>query len=500
MLWFFPAAWLAFVLNLAAPAWAVFPFALAGWFTLRRWWPLGFGVTLAVWAFFSIRWTWESIPNAATLILGLSTLATAKRYSRRMMELTLSFVLPVILVYLLLSLGFRFPRRLLNLQLLGPALGATLIAAIRATGSPVAAAMRPLIPLAIILVLIPGQLAYNRWREEQRRVELEAALSAVPAVPAKASYERTFLQRGVSFTSEGPRGYHPAEAAKLLDTLKAHGVDAVALVPYGSTFRDRPEIRFDRERRTWRTYEALANLARARGMRILLKPQLWGPGTFPGDVEMPDAESRRRWFAEYRLFVENYAALAAHIHADLFCVGTEFVKMSRHEGEWRTLIGRARELYPGPLVYAATQGEEFEQLKFWDALDYIGLNNYYPLPDSLDTSAMVAKVEAVQRRYGKPVIFPEVGFASVENAHRTPWAEEGPVDVEHQARCYRVIFEAFYRRPWFHGMYWWKIGTNGRGGERDHSFAFWRKPAWHVVGEWYRDLPGGKGGWVSLPK
>ena len=33
----------------------------------------------------------------------------------------------------------------------------------------------------------------------------------------------------------------------------------------------------------------------------------------------------------------------------------------------RELIARARELYPGPLVYAAIQGPEFETIRFWDA-------------------------------------------------------------------------------------------------------------------------------------
>ena len=64
------------------------------------------------------------------------------------------------------------------------------------------------------------------------------------------------------------------------------------------------------------------------------------------------------------------------------------------------------------------QGPEFETLRFWDALDYIGLNNYYPLPEDLATDAIVARVESVQRKFRKPVIFPEAGFASLESPNR----------------------------------------------------------------------------------
>ena len=67
--------------------------------------------------------------------------------------------------------------------------------------------------------------------------------------------------------------------------------------------------------------------------------------------------------------------------------------------------------------------KEFEGIAFWDALDYIGLNNYYPLPDDLSTGAVVARVEAVQRKFKRPVIFTEAGFSSYEAPHRAPWDE-----------------------------------------------------------------------------
>ena len=161
--------------------------------------------------------------------------------------------------------------------------------------------------------------------------------------------------------------------------------------------------------------------------------------------------------------------------------------MSGYEDEWRKLIARARELYPGPLVYAATQGPEFETIRFWDALDYIGLNNYYPLSDDLSTAAVVSKVETVQRRYGKPVIFPEAGFASLKDPHRAPWDEtRRELSPAEQARCYEAVLRAFYGKPWFHGVYWWKVGTNGYGGPRDGSHTPWGKPAMDVVAHWYR--------------
>jgi len=50
---------------------------------------------------------------------------------------------------------------------------------------------------------------------------------------------------------------------------------------------------------------------------------------------------------------------------------------------------------------------------------------------------------------------------------------------------YQAIFRAFYNKPWFEGMYWWKVGTNGFGGSGDTSLTPWGKPAMEVVKRWY---------------
>jgi len=298
---------------------------------------------------------------------------------------------------------------------------------------------------------------------------------------------QVFFQKGVNFTAEGPVGYTPEVAVTILDRLKGNGVNAIALVPYGFCSRTDPAIRFGGGWEKPEFIEAITVLAHQRGIKVMLKPQLWGRGTFPGDIHFASAEDRAIWFENYHRFLEFYANLAARMHADIFCVGVEFVQMSRYEAEWRKLIARARQLYKGPLVYGATQGPEFEGIRFWDALDYIGLNNYYPLPDDLSTDAVVKKVELVQQKFKKPVIFPEAGFPSLKDPHREPWSEAPrALSVDDQARCYEAVLRAFYKKPWFQGVYWWKVGTNGMGGPQDGSHTPWGKPAMDVVSRWYK--------------
>ena len=295
-----------------------------------------------------------------------------------------------------------------------------------------------------------------------------------------------FLQKGVNFTAEGRGGYGSPQALEILRQLPGYGVNAIAIVPYGMTRRGSTSIRHGGLERS-EDIEKLAAEAQKLRLRIMLKPQIWIPGGFTGDLEFETPNDRAAWFQAYREFITHHAELAQRIKADIFCVGTEFSKLSTHDAEWRRIIADVRKIYKGPLTYAAVQGPEFETLRFWDALDYIGLNNYYPLPDDLSATAIVAKVEAVHRRFRKPVIFPEAGFSSLEAPHRAPW-DETPrkLSVEDQARCYEAVFRAFWGKPWFKGVYWWKVGTNGFGGPQDGSHTPWRKPAMEVVRRWYK--------------
>jgi hypothetical protein len=297
------------------------------------------------------------------------------------------------------------------------------------------------------------------------------------------------VQKGVNFTAERPDIYDSPKAAELLGSLPAYGINAVALVPYGFTRPGTPEVRFGGQRMWERddAIEKMSAVARAAGMSVLLKPQIWVGGSYPAALWFDKPEDRTKWMESYLPFAEHYATLATRIRASLYCVGTEFARMSKEEKAWRGIVRAARTKFRGPVTYAATQGEEFEQLSWWDAVDFIGLNNYYPLPDSLDTRAMVAKVEAVQARYSRPVIFPEAGYSSVSNANREPWAEnQGPVSMEMQARCYEALLAAFTTKPWFAGVYWWKVGSNGKGGSEDRTHTPWNKPAMEVVKRWYR--------------
>ena len=245
--------------------------------------------------------------------------------------------------------------------------------------------------------------------------------------------------------------------------------------------------------------------ARRLGLKVMLKPHVWlrraNADEWRGVIDMDTEAEWQAWFTSYGKFILHYAAMAEREHVALFCVGVELSRTAiEREADWRSLIDQVRERYSGPIVYAANWWEGYDRVPFWDAVDYIGINAFFPLADSADPSLAELRsgakevadgIEVVQRAVDKPVIFTEVGFKSVTGTSVRPWKWprrfEPAVNVEEQSRCYQAIFETFWSKPWFYGLYWWKWYSDlDRGGISDGDFTPRRKPAEHVLSEWYR--------------
>ena len=147
----------------------------------------------------------------------------------------------------------------------------------------------------------------------------------------------TFQHKGVNFTAEGRGGYGGETATAVLKELPEYGVNAIALVPYGMTRRGGTTIRFGGMERDADVVRVAVE-ARRLGIKVMLKPQIWVPGGFTGDLDFPNDADRMAWFEQYRTFIIHHAEIAAKAQADVFCVGTELSKLSTHEAEWRRII------------------------------------------------------------------------------------------------------------------------------------------------------------------
>jgi hypothetical protein len=348
----------------------------------------------------------------------------------------------------------------------------------------------------------PEQLARG-WMEYQNALPASReAADAHRSAPA-AGDSLPFL-RGMTFSHEGfggrrGGGYAGPAAEEQLALLRAMGANAIAVVPFGflSDARDLTISAAFTDETDEEMTQAL-HVARRLGLKVMLKPQLWvGGGAFTGTIHFEDARDRAQWMRSYREFALHYARLAELRGFDLYSIGNELGGLTRHEAEWRALIADVRRVYRGPLTYAANWGEEFERLRFWDALDFIGLNNYYPLGATQASRAeemqpaaraLAAELADMHRRWRRPILFTEVGYPSVRGGSREPWVQDRArgIDLEEQAAAYEAVLRTFPQHDWFRGMFWWKWPSSGRGGgPADPTFTPLRKPAEKVLRAWY---------------
>lgn len=299
---------------------------------------------------------------------------------------------------------------------------------------------------------------------------------------------------------------HPPTAADL-DRIAALGTTHLTLVPFGfQRAADTPHIRPNTDAGWYSESDAgiraLAEEAATRGMDLILKPHIW-LGSYNSDGQSRntigfDTEAKWvRWEAAYTRFLMHYAHLAHEVDADVLVVGTELARAAHERPDfWRALIAKVRTVYKGRLTYAANWHDEYETVPFWDALDYIGVQAYFPISESSAPSiedlvhgwdTHVETLREVATRAERPVLFTEVGYRSVQTAAAEPWVwpdrdqqDSADVDMALQARLYRALFQRFASVPWFAGAVFWKWHPE-HAADRPHGFTPQGKPAEDIL-------------------
>jgi glycosyl hydrolase family 113 len=300
--------------------------------------------------------------------------------------------------------------------------------------------------------------------------------------------------RGMAFGlfSRGDSAY----IREQLDEMRGLGVDSVSLVVPKAT----PDIRsltFVDDR--WATpgdgaLRIAARLAHERGMRVLLFPlvhvQTLDAGEWRGTLQPSDWGE---WFRAYGEFLVHYARLAEAESIEVLSVGSELCSSEAREDDWRRLIARVREVYHGRVVYSANW-DHYRDVRFWDALDYLGVNAYFRLSGAAEptvaelTAGWTGHRDALiswARRERRPLLITEVGYPSRSGAADDPWdyTADRPADLELQRRCYRAFVDAWSGVRELRGAFfylWW-----GEGGAGDKDYTPRGKPAAAELARWF---------------
>ena len=195
-------------------------------------------------------------------------------------------------------------------------------------------------------------------------------------------------------------------------------------------------------------------VARTRGMSILLRPAVdpdWRlpntSGTWRGQIGRNfTADQWQQWFDAYSGMLTHYARVAAANAVEMFSVGMELSATQSQDAHWRSTISKIRGIFSGGLTYGANW-DVVGNVTFFDALDYIGVDAYYPLVPSVRNATVKQLVQAWQQPaaalqalavlHGSPVILTELGYCSSPASHADPAHTcNGPPDEDAQLRAY----------------------------------------------------------------
>lgn len=310
-----------------------------------------------------------------------------------------------------------------------------------------------------------------------------AAIALLSASTSESHVDIAQKQKGVCWVAsrEKVTGEH-------FTALVDHHVNWISQTPFGWQRKaDSAAIQFETKASDGKTRGVMwgesdegiietTRLAKAKGIKTLLKPHLWVRGSWPGEISMKSEAEWIQWFSDYEKFILHYAKLAEQQKIEVLCIGTELSKAALKEAQWRVLIQKIRKVYRGKLTYAANFHNEFEHVKFWDQLDFIGIQAYFPLttknnPTLEELNAGWNKhckiMESVSQKFKKPVVFTEIGYRSTNDAAIEPWvwpqnlSDKAIPSEEVQAVCYEAFFKSVWNKPWMGGVYFWKWYPSG---------------------------------------
>ncbi len=301
---------------------------------------------------------------------------------------------------------------------------------------------------------------------------MSIAASFATTAPLLAAAESERVRGVIISTHTSGREWGWDEMGSTIEDIRAVGAGWVATHPYARIEGD-GSVRF----RDFDANDPPAHLVRpireahARGLRIAIMPHLayWGSRfSWRGEITFETDAEWQRFFRDYRRWIVKLAEACKG--ADGFVIGNELDQTLGHEAAWRGIIADVRKVTPAALSYAANW-TDYARVPFWDALDAIGVQAYFPIsagPAPSDSAleagwhARLGELRAYAEQHNRKVVFTELGYNRSFQAAEFPWDDrsDGPEAEPFQERCFRIALRCIENEPAVVGVFLWKWFPN----------------------------------------
>lgn len=299
----------------------------------------------------------------------------------------------------------------------------------------------------------------------------------------------------------------PPQPIEQIEVQKVSDIGAgwICLVPYGFQRNGEAKVNGGLSNKWWgEGKEGLIKcieMAKKAKLKIMVKPQVWVRDGWVGAVSYKKEEDWRTWEESYKAYILSIGEVAAQYNVELFCIGTEYDLIAQQrELYWRDLIKSVRKIYSGSLVYSANW-DNYQKIKFWDALDYVGISAYFPLSSmkqptenflGLEWKKIDKKMNSFSKKYNKKILFTEYGYMSVDHCADKTWELEAKVDQlevnqDCQATAYAAMFSEIWAKDYIAGGFLWKWFpyASRREGSREKEYDPQNKQAAQILKKYY---------------
>ena len=312
-------------------------------------------------------------------------------------------------------------------------------------------------------------------------------------------------QKGISFQSRGPEDFASETFKQSVRNATTYGVNHISLVVTWYQSGQRGSDLY----RGWNTatdnsLREGTRFAKSLGLEVSYKLFVESNDGWRAYIQ-PD--NKAQWFSQYQDIAVGLGQVGEQSGADLLVLGTEMVGIASaaqdpaNTGYWYDLIGAVRSVYSGELTYGGNWGGAYDEknnIEFWDALDYIGVSAYYEpgRAGAFDVQSIQNfwagidqnDLAPLSRRFGKDIIFTEVGYRSTDGSLERPWdfGFGGNYNSYNQEVAYEGLLSYFENVDYLEGIHMWDWSTDPNyGGPGNTDYTPWNKPAGQILFNYY---------------
>ena len=330
---------------------------------------------------------------------------------------------------------------------------------------------------------------------------------------------KTSFQKGTTLVGYSKNDYFAYQTKEEFDIMADAGIEWVRIQTflYQNNIHSSSIFSHSEKTASDESLEYIINKLHQNGFKVLLEPvvnlEYTKGGEWMGTIAPDNWDS---WFESYNSLIEHYAKLAQKNAVEELVVGVELNSTHRFKEKWEQVISNVRKHYQGLTIFVANF-DAYETVPFWDKLDAIGMNFYFPInrrddlylpwsevkDDYHDPSyedllegwqLWVNALDRWQEKMNKPIVVTEVGYTSQRGSTYQPWSWYlGESNYEEQYLAYKALFEVWGKKQivdgkfdngkYIQGIYF--FNWSGEKPENDRSYIP-SEAAKSIIREWFK--------------